>query len=219
MVVSDLYYMLVTISSINRLKASGEWDILRLTNVTPESLLRAKYAVAQTRAWRLLIVETALRLAAVVLAWEVFLSDMMPGNGLLLVSEALFLALLSAICLIEPLWRMRTLTAFGLAISAQIRDLPLATLGAFGGLLAVRILQILSLLVTVGGLTVVFAIAQALDRGLSANIYADGADSIVTTLAYVLGTAVIGAVIYGFYKRLLIFSINRAYYFAFQAEQ
>src|SRR5215510_3131782 len=43
--VADMYYLAVTIASLNRLIDTGQWDVLRLTALRNEDLLLAKYAI------------------------------------------------------------------------------------------------------------------------------------------------------------------------------
>lgn len=58
-------------------------------------------------------------------------------------TSLLTLIIFTIIYLIEPLWRMRALTALGMAISAQIHNLVFSTLAGLGSLLAVWISQAL----------------------------------------------------------------------------
>lgn len=62
MLIADLYYILLTVSAINRQVTTGQWDVLRLTSLRINDILTAKYSVAQIRAWRGMALEVGSRI-------------------------------------------------------------------------------------------------------------------------------------------------------------
>ncbi len=156
--VLDLYCMMVTVNSIGHEMTNGQWDLLRLTSLSANDCIAAKYAVAQVRAWRVLTVEIAVRMLMIILfvisltfvehydlnfygriqllVWPAIddYKAMFQSHPTGTLADLAAIVLSILILLIEPLWRMRSLTALGLAISAQIHNLPFASLAAFGTL-------------------------------------------------------------------------------------
>jgi hypothetical protein len=145
MVASDLYYMLTTVGAINHQIAAGQWDLLRITELRGENILLAKYAIAQIRAWRLLSVEVAIRVAGMVLAvlFEpqvlIVLVLTLPVSWCLIILVAGYVA--------EPLWRMQAIIALGVAIAARIQNYTFAILSALGFILVIQVLRFVVLAV------------------------------------------------------------------------
>lgn len=172
---ADFYYMLITINSINSLVTSGQWDLLRLTPLTDRKILAAKYAIAQIRAWRLMAVETGLRIATIVFillcavfpanflenpatrirmpfAIDMFLGrDMALGNlfpntehhVLSTIGIYLLLVILGGFFILEPYWRMRSVLAVGMLISARRYKLLFGVVVALGYIAVMRAVQVI----------------------------------------------------------------------------
>jgi hypothetical protein len=153
--VADLYNVLMTVAIVNHEVSSRAWDV-RLTNVDERMIVSARYANAQIRAWRMLVLEIAFRILAIVLlpfflALEAILTvamstlNLVAGYMFLVAVVGVVVAFLSPIiylvCVAEPIWRMRALTALGIEAALETRSLTLATLLALGAWLAVRSLQ------------------------------------------------------------------------------
>lgn len=129
--VLDIIATLTAIQTIHSDVQAGRWDLLRLTLLSPEQIVRAKYAIAQLRGWRYYIVMTSFRLASVALMAGAALVE--PGFDGLTVAQSLSreiappaLALvvgalfwLGLVYVAEPLWRYRAMTALGMSLSAR----------------------------------------------------------------------------------------------------
>jgi hypothetical protein len=161
----SIYAMAVSIHSINHQVSSGHWEMLRLTPLSNEDILEAKEATVHIRAWRVMNLEVAARLALITL----LLCFMIFPVRLLLNGEGLFgetsmwqnivhsfqispwqtgaTLLLSVVALIvfvlEPRWRMRTLSAIGLALSSRVQNLSMASVAGFFGLVGFHFTQVL----------------------------------------------------------------------------
>lgn len=151
----DYVSMTTALNSINGEMQAGTWDLLRLTSVREGELVLAKHAGAQLRAWRVTMRVVGLRAAAGVLGLlTVFLERDLRGvfgyspRGLgdellyILFSIVPILALFM-IFILEPIWRMRAVTALGLAVSARSSDGSGSALLAVGTLMAFWLAQLI----------------------------------------------------------------------------
>ncbi len=167
MLALDFYAVVVSINTIGHDISLGQLDLLRLTDIQAKDYVAAKYATAQIRAWRVLALEVAARLLGIVLiiAASTYMSSWSYGgccvysryvmvwplveefanslntHPLRTLANAAVIGLLVAAYIAEPVWRMRAVTALGLAISARLRNLPVAALTAFGGLVFIHVVQ------------------------------------------------------------------------------
>jgi hypothetical protein len=153
---ADLYYITLASGAMLRRRESGQWDALRLTAMNEKDIINAEYAVAQIRGWRLLPFEVAIRTAAAVVFT---LSAILPAPYLntpfaialyLLVAPMVAMpgiALVYVICVLEPLWRMRTVMAIGIAVATSLRNPMLVMLTALGLVFGLRLLQALLVIV------------------------------------------------------------------------
>ncbi|RMF82325.1 MAG: hypothetical protein D6737_02260 [Chloroflexi bacterium] len=153
----DFGCLLFAINSINGEHISGRWDLLCLSLLTEDDIIQAKYALAQVRAWRVMVFIRAMRIVSfIVFLLLLFVVPFIEGDGDdLWVSIADFfvespyeafisLAILMTFWgyyLIDPVWRLRALTAVGIAVSARTRRIVFAILLAFAAMLAVWFLQ------------------------------------------------------------------------------
>lgn len=148
---------------------SGTWDLLRLTAAREGELVLAKHAVAQLRAWRTMLRVIGLRIAAVLTAVFIVIREYTFATPYLTVQESItfFLfnlapfAALSGVFILEPLWRMRAMTALGMVISARVQDAASASLVAIGMVLALWFIQALVVVAVIGGLSVLFLMLSA----------------------------------------------------------
>ncbi|MFN8420923.1 MAG: hypothetical protein U0528_17025 [Anaerolineae bacterium] len=154
---AGIYYLAVTIHSVNHQINNGHWDLLRLTPLPEEDIYDAKVTTGEIRAWRIFNLEIALRLMLFVLA---VLTTLVPAevivfgqdyfgsesvwmrlwSGLqqqpvITVLEVGIVLIIALVWLVEPRWRMRALLALGLAISARVRNVSMSSLSAFFGLI------------------------------------------------------------------------------------
>ncbi len=153
----DFASLIFALNSIGGEVSAGRWDLLRLTPINEGRIIGAKHGLAQVRAWRVMALVLYTRFAAVALILlHAFLLPVLVGDApsiftsfrydfsntlLALVTAAIFLA----IYVIEPLWRMRAMTAVGIAISARVYSIVFALLTAFAAIVVTWITQVIIL--------------------------------------------------------------------------
>jgi hypothetical protein len=131
MIVANFIYVAITARGLSYEIMSGQWDLLVITPQNEGNLIAAKFAAAQIQMWRLVSVEIALRIASVGIAGLEFLTYWLKFS-----LDARTYALLICLILIipfyvlEPLWRMPAVVAWGLAIGIQAKDVNAAMLNA-----------------------------------------------------------------------------------------
>ncbi|MFN8527836.1 MAG: hypothetical protein U0670_04415 [Anaerolineae bacterium] len=150
----DFVSVTSALTSINGELLNGRWDLLKLANIREGHFTVAKHGIAQLRAWKRMIDIIAVRLSVGVLILGFLLmlrlSSLYSAWSLLEVIP--FLAILGGLQVaysLEALWRMRTMTAVGLMVSAYTRSpitSPLTALGLMLGIWAVE----LTIVVAVG---------------------------------------------------------------------
>lgn len=142
---SDFYCAVVTVGSLNRQLTSGDWDLLRLTGQAEEDIFRAKLAVAQIRAWRMMSIETAIHAIgaelAILTAVYSWLTSTYRRGSLVEIYLILAVVALMALYVVEPFWKMRAIVGLGMAVSAQVQNLTFAVLSVLGAVFAMRLLQ------------------------------------------------------------------------------
>lgn len=142
----DLFVLATTLNVINGEQRHLRWDLIRLTPQTPQSLVQALYDAGVMRVWRMTMILAGVRVAIVlglaltffvvmpvvegtnifVEMWESFIDypmDFLGATALIGIMTVVFIA--------EPVWRMRSTVALGMAISAQVRSLVTAFVLAF----------------------------------------------------------------------------------------
>jgi hypothetical protein len=165
--IQDFASFIFSLNSIGGEVRAGRWELLRMTPIVEEHIVAAKHSLAQVRAWRVMAVVLCARIATVLLILlHVFLLPVVIGDGpdtfggfrydffnssLALISVGIFLT----IYVIEPLWRMRAVTAVGIAISARVYTVAFALLTAFAAMVVTWISQV-AILGMIGWLTVGF---------------------------------------------------------------
>lgn len=154
----DFASLIFALNSIAGEVNAGRWDLLRMTPINERLIIEAKHGLAQLRAWRVMALVLYTRSAAVVLILlHTFLLPVLVGDSpdifrefrydffnmlLALVTVVIFLA----IYIIEPLWRMRAMTAVGIAISTRVLyTIAFAFLTAFAAIVATWITQVMIL--------------------------------------------------------------------------
>lgn len=211
---ADLYYVVLTVNTLNRQFVSGEWEVLQLTPLPVEDIFAANYAAIQIRAWRMLIIEIACRSVPGVLAvaWAVAEYRRM-GNIYMINSYSAMLGYVLppfALFLVEPLWRMRVITTVSMAIAAQIRNWTFGLLAAFGATLLIHLLPLLVMASPM--LVLLLATSDMAVSGFAMLIIASLSISQPVCILAGLGAA------YFFYRTLQKRALNRALYFAFRPE-
>ena len=158
----DFVCIASSLSEINGDVISGRWDLLRMANMREGYFTVSKHNIAQIKAWRALITVIAVRLVAVILYAITGVISFFDGgignsvyNAIWTVILLIGFIALAVIFLIEPLWRMRTMTAVGLLVSAHTRNpssSPLAAIGVTFAVWIAQIFMIIALLLGLGGL-------------------------------------------------------------------
>lgn len=150
----DLLALRAALPAISGEVRARRWELLRLTPLRESGIVSAKHAAAQLRVWRALALVVGLRaataalflinvfgLSSVVAGAPPALRDELAAAPLTIGAAAAF----GAVYLFEPLWRVRTMTALGMVISAHVLESALSTLAAGGALLLVWLAQALIL--------------------------------------------------------------------------
>jgi hypothetical protein len=154
---SNLYYAILTVGTINREITSSQWDQLRLTTLDGERILLAKYAILQIRAWRMMIVDTALRLAGAGIVFLAYIYGVTASfrnyAGVPYSREYLYvwpqlaaIAVLGIGFALEPLWRMRMVLSVGMVVSTTLHSFAYAILGVLGIVVLSYLAQILMMI-------------------------------------------------------------------------
>jgi hypothetical protein len=184
-VAADIYIIVQSINVWQARHQHGEWDIVRLTPVDEEALIHTYRALIQLRVWRVVQIETTLRLALPgVLVFVIALGSWILPILLLVVAAmifdvsglgtvALFTALgyfagqLGVAYLREPIWRLRVISAMSMWSAARFADPTTALLSATASVLGLRLFP---LAVLFG----IYAVATTL-LGLPIGVFASGA--------------------------------------------
>lgn len=205
----DYHCMTTSVGSINSEISAGRWDLLRLTTLESQQIVAAKYGAAQLRVWRVMALVVALRIAVVLMAgattvtvvvsdWQsVTTLDMPLPAFLLLIFTA---AACAAFYVVEPFWRMRTVTALGLAVSARVGHTVSSVVFAVGALGVFWLAQgfvAFALLLLVG---LVIAPLASVEVVLMQGVICSP----------VLFLALVGITVYGFYSVVHTWGIRRA---------
>ncbi len=148
---NDFVSIAASLDGINGEIINGRWDLLRIANLREGYFVVSKHALAQIKAWRAVINVVALRVAAILL-FEIALLIIVLESGdayarygmsdfFFLVAVVPVIGMLGLVFIIEPFWRMRTMTAIGLLVSAHTRHPSHSPLAAVGVMLAVWVAQ------------------------------------------------------------------------------
>lgn len=140
-IVLDAVSVVAAVTSISGENSAGRWDLIRLSNCHAEQFVTAKYAVAQARTWRVMIVVAATRLGV---PFAILLESLLPQPYSRLILFV-YLSGYLAVYVLEPLWRMKAMSAVGMAIAARIRHATLALLAAFVVVASLWAMQALAL--------------------------------------------------------------------------
>lgn len=214
----DFFGVVATAGSINREKTSTNWDLLTVTTVRQETVIRAKHIAAQVRIWRLVTLIFGLRMGFTTWGLLHTAGTSIWFNGLgHFIQEAIdefrhepvetplalyLFALIFVVYMLESLWRARLVTAIGLAASARIQNTTSAILAGFAGVVLMWITQAIILIAMFW---------LSFEIGNYSAMYDDDAIVVIITLV-MSGWA---AVIYGYYRlvreRLLKWATRRAF--------
>ncbi|MFN8451712.1 MAG: hypothetical protein U0521_24750 [Anaerolineae bacterium] len=146
----DYRCIATALGSINGEIAANRWDLLRLTEINPRQIVAAKFGAAQVRVWRLMMLITALRIAVALtlgisvlgIAWQDTTAGVRTtGEIISSLLGQLVLIVVAVIYVVEPFYRMRVVTALGVAISARARSHVSSVLVGVGALAALWLAQ------------------------------------------------------------------------------
>jgi hypothetical protein len=202
----DLRAMLSVSNSISEEFTAGRMDLIRLTELWEGDIVAAKHSLAQVRVWRMTMLVACARLAGVLLTFLTLFVGVSAGSFfeafryapleviIGLVSYGLFIV----VFVLEPLWRVRAMTALGIAISTRVRNPALAILLGFLAIPAVWITQ----MVVLGVISWVVLTSLVF-------VYA----SLMCMFSYAVVLAVL---VYFFYDRLQTWALHHAIRHVFQ---
>lgn len=202
-VLLDYHSIGVAVRSINSEINARRIDLLRVTPLRAVQIIGAKYAGAQVRVWRRTVLVMWLRAAAVTLALIVSLLTI-AGEGIYPVTarEWFFvvyghgiIGAAALIYVIEPLWRMRAVTALGMAVSSHVTS---------------GIAVVLSSALSIFAFWLAQAIVGFVLLGLLAFILLPFAVETLLLITLPLTLALLAAVIYGFYSMVQVTSLRHA---------
>src|SRR5258708_1331226 len=167
--------------------AAGHCDLLRLTPLSAKTCIAAKHGIAQIRVWRVLALEVAVRMSGIIIliAWRMFdyglwwnsyvrvwplydeLGRSFQYHPVASATNLILSAVLVVAYITEPLWRMRVITAFGLALSASLRNLTFGALSALALVIALHIAQVAIFVVVIrfGNAFLPYRVAALLEIG------------------------------------------------------
>lgn len=203
------------LNSISGEITTGRWELLRLTMLTPKQIVAAKHGVAQVRAWRLMTLIVTLRVISMLLIALSVLITFLDDTGIFFgmpVATFIVAMLVSGgiglLFSLEPYWRMKTVTALGVAASARARQ-PLSTLlVAVGTLAAFWLGQGFVVGALLLGMGVVITPLAMLEASFSRGV-------IFSPLVL---PVIIAVAMYGFYSIVQISALRRAERFVAQRD-
>ncbi len=147
----DFVAMQSSVGGIGQEITHGRLDLLRLTPLAEADIAQAKHGIAQLCVWRITIVLMTIRfIASTLLLLSLFILPSLVYNrnwvlltalpSLMLIVACIGLAW--AMCVIEPLWRVRSVTALGLLISTYSSNFALNLLTGAGFILLMVLAQV-----------------------------------------------------------------------------
>jgi hypothetical protein len=132
----DFYYTVTAVNGIIHQMNTGQWESLRLTMLSDNDILMANYATAQIRAWRPVIIEIGVRITLCV---SLFIGY---STATRLTQDTLLSVLVGIGYILEPLWRMRTVTLIGMTMTAWMNNYATAVMVSFAALVVLLLLQV-----------------------------------------------------------------------------
>lgn len=207
----DFVSMSNALNSISGDVVAGRWELLRLTLLTPNQIVAGKHGTAQARTWRVTSLIVAARLASMLLiALTVpitFIDETRIFVGmpvLPFIFAALACGGVALIFSLEPLWRMRAVTALGVAASARDSQPLSALLAAIGTLAAFWLGQGMVVAALFFGAGLMITPLAMLEAALGQGVI----------FSPLLLLAVIFLTVYGYYSLVQTYALRRAERFA-----
>lgn len=196
---------------------AGRWDLLRLTALSENGIVRAKHAGVRLRVWRATMIVASVRAATIslIMLGAVVVPLLFYGESPLLaglidglihdpISTVLALVVVTitaAVYCLEPFWRAQALTALGMVLSAYIQSVPVALLAGLGVIFAVWLVQAI----------IVVALVLGLGVGLGAvfSPLVFGNSALVVALYLLISCLITALTIYGFYSLVQTWGLRR----------
>ena len=138
----DMYYAVITVGRVNLDFYSVQSDLLRITLLAERDIIAGSYAALQLRLWRPAVFEMAIRaltLFVVELSFVILSFQYSSNPYQHLLQNLAIVAAFAVPYVLEPLWRLRTVTGLSFAIAMRISSRTSAYLTAFLGLMAMLI--------------------------------------------------------------------------------
>lgn len=195
------------LNSISGDVVAGRWELLRLTMLTSKQIVAAKHGAAQARTWRLTSLIVAARIASILMIALTVPITFLDRTGVFAGMPALpfiFAALtcggVALIFSLEPFWRMRAVTALGIAASSRGRQPISAVLVSIGTIFAFWLGQgmVVAALFFGAGLmiTPLVMLETSLGRG------------VIFSPLFLLASIML--MVYGYYSLIQTFALRRA---------
>lgn len=198
----DMACLRTSIRAINSEIQSGRWDLLRLTPIQIQTILRAKHAAAQVRVWRTLAAAIGVRVAllpmiAVWVGIDLPTMRTTPFSAEYLSGVAYMFAFI-LLLILELFWRMKAMTALGIAVSAQAREPAGAWLLGLATVFFVWLGQVAVL------------VGIVLGWGMFSFMFALGASWVSALCLIPMGLAILTLATYDYYLIVRTWALRRA---------
>ena len=161
MLIASFSTMIITIGHLNQQLTSRQLDLLRLTHRGEWDVVMAHDALSQLRAWRIVPVEVALRIASVSIIFlnsnydyyqSSFDKSLFIGNTIfnpLWWLVYIFILCISIAYMVEPVLRMRVIVAFSTVVALKLKHLPMALIAGTGAIMMVYLIQAVLIALTI----------------------------------------------------------------------
>jgi hypothetical protein len=131
----NLNYLMQSLNSMASERGKGYWEMVRITTLPPKVILDAKFAAIQVRCCHVLLVEQTIRLCIFAGMFPALLGmQLTPRYWRSVTIHDVFFAIqavfIGALYFLEAGWRMRTVVAIGVAVSARFQ---IATMNYLAG--------------------------------------------------------------------------------------
>ena len=120
---------------------STQVDLLRMSPLPPERFIEAVHQLAQAQAWRVLLIMQGMRFALLAALFTVGIMAVGVVVIFTFGAGALWVVILLALLLGEPVWRLQALTAIGIMAGMRMSDRGTAWGTALGLMLAAWVVQ------------------------------------------------------------------------------
>jgi hypothetical protein len=153
---SDFACVIMSMNSIDRDRRPVWWDMLRTSLQTRQDIVVAHHTLIQVRLWRWTMMVVGARAAVMILTafhllvleplmepdlyYQSIYDTLSIGEFILLMPTLIVFA---ATYIIEPIWRMKAMTALDLWLSARVNSAVMEGLAGFAMMIGVWIAQVI----------------------------------------------------------------------------